>query len=94
MFIITCAILTSFSIIGIQLYKGVLRSKCVIIPPTNISHSEYYEFTNNSGELCKLFFKTFLYSLNLENWLKNENGIDIICGNNSLARSHNILNLT
>jgi hypothetical protein len=47
--ILTFFVLTVFSLIGIQLYKGVLRSKCVQSPPSNVSDIEYIEFINNNG---------------------------------------------
>ena len=51
--ILTFFMLTVFSLIGIQLYKGVFLSKCVESPPSNISDNEFYEFINND---CMLIF--------------------------------------
>jgi hypothetical protein len=47
--ILTFFVLTVFSLIGIQLYKGVLRSKCVQSPPINASDIEYNEFIYDNG---------------------------------------------
>jgi hypothetical protein len=47
--IIKFFMLIVFSLIGIQLYKGGLRGKCVSNPPSNISNIEYYDFVNNES---------------------------------------------
>jgi hypothetical protein len=45
-------VLTTFSLIGIQLYKGVLRGICVSIGnnTTSISAIDYDKFLNNNGK--------------------------------------------
>jgi hypothetical protein len=47
--IIKFFMLIVFSLIGIQLYKGGLRGKCVTIPPSNISNIEYNDFIINES---------------------------------------------
>jgi hypothetical protein len=47
--IITFLMLTIFTLFGLELYKGVLRSKCVYKPPSNLTHFEYNEFINDDG---------------------------------------------
>lgn len=42
-----------FILLGKQLYKGILTQKCVMLPPVNISDSEYAAFVSNS---CKYQF--------------------------------------
>ena len=38
------------SLLGLQLYMGVLRNKCVLNWPSNISNEDYFNHTNNPGE--------------------------------------------
>ncbi|GIY59199.1 sodium channel protein para [Caerostris darwini] len=40
---------STFILLGKQLYKGVLTQKCVILPPLNISDTEYSIFVSNSS---------------------------------------------
>jgi hypothetical protein len=44
-------VLTSFSLIGIQLYKGALRGICVHVGnnTTSISANDYDKFLNDNG---------------------------------------------
>ena len=46
---------TVFALISLQIYQGVLRRKCVLMPPSNISDSEYFEFINNKSNQSHLF---------------------------------------
>ncbi len=38
---------TVFALVGLQLYKGGLRGKCVENPPNNISKYDYRDFIND-----------------------------------------------
>jgi hypothetical protein len=60
--ILTSFVLSVFALIGLQLYMGVLRRKCVYNPPVNLSHIEYHEFVTNSS---------MAYSSNLLNCCEN-----------------------
>ena len=40
--------LTVFALVGLQLYKGGLRGKCVYNPPNNISKTAYNNFINDN----------------------------------------------
>ena len=58
--ILTFFVLTAFSLIGIQLYKGVLRGKCVYLGNNtliNITDFEYNQVINNNGNLNYRFLK-------------------------------------
>jgi hypothetical protein len=47
--IITFLMLSIFTLFGLELYKGILRSKCVYNPPSNLTHAQYSEFINDDG---------------------------------------------
>lgn len=38
--ILTCFSLSIFALLGLQIYMGILTSKCIFIPPFNISEIE------------------------------------------------------
>ena len=49
--IVTFFILTVFSLIGMQLYQGVLRGRCVSLSNSSYTNrTEYSQFINDSGE--------------------------------------------
>lgn len=45
--ILTCFVLSIFSLVGMQLYMGVLRRKCVNDGPSNMTDIEYINYVNN-----------------------------------------------
>lgn len=47
--ILTIFILSVFSLLGLQLYMGVLRRKCVWNGPTNLTNIEYNQYIEDSG---------------------------------------------
>ena len=49
--ILTSFILSVFALVGLQLYMGVLRRKCVWNGPTNMTNSLYKEFIEDSSKL-------------------------------------------
>ena len=46
--ILTTFVLSVFALIGSQLYMGVLKRKCVVDGPSNMTDLEFHQFTNNS----------------------------------------------
>ena len=48
--ILTTFVLSVFALIGLQLYMGILRRKCVYNPPSNLSDIEYNAFITNEGK--------------------------------------------
>ncbi|CAF3681094.1 unnamed protein product [Adineta steineri] len=66
--ILPAFILSIFALIGIQLYMGVLRQKCV---PT------YESFINNSNIGFNISYNFYLKQMN------NENELYLLCGNPS-----------
>ena len=50
---------TVFALVSLQIYQGVFRRKCVLMPPSNISDSEYFEFINNKSNQISHFFNLF-----------------------------------
>lgn len=50
-------VLTLFSLIGTQLYKGVLRGKCVLINNTNFNDSQPITDTRNYFKLNSIKFQ-------------------------------------
>ena len=54
--ILTTFFLSVFALLGLQLYKGKLRQKCVWnAPTTNLSDSEYKEYINDESNRLVLF---------------------------------------
>jgi len=47
--ILTVFVLSIFALVGLQLYQGSLRQKCVIEPPVPINASEFVAFKENSS---------------------------------------------
>jgi hypothetical protein len=48
--ILTAFVLSVFALIGLQLYMGVLRRKCVFSSSSsNLTHEEYKEYIHNPG---------------------------------------------
>jgi hypothetical protein len=45
--ILTCFVLSIFSLVGMQLYMGVLRRKCVYKGPINMTDIEFINYVNN-----------------------------------------------
>ncbi|XP_052827737.1 sodium channel protein para isoform X6 [Octopus bimaculoides] len=68
--ILTCFMLSIFALIGMQLYQGTLRSKCIknIVDNENITDEEWME-----------------HVLNKDNWGEDYYGNTLVCGNASGA---------
>jgi len=47
--ILTVFVLSIFALVGLQLYQGSLRQKCVIRPPLTLNASEFVAFKENSS---------------------------------------------
>lgn len=47
--ILTVFVLSIFALVGLQLYQGSLRQKCVVKPPVPMNASEFAAFTENSS---------------------------------------------
>jgi len=45
--ILTVFVLSIFALVGLQLYQGSLRQKCVITPPVPMNASEFAAFKEN-----------------------------------------------
>ncbi|NP_001191637.1 sodium channel alpha-subunit SCAP1 [Aplysia californica] len=58
--ILTVFVLSIFALIGMQLYSGALRQKCVLNPVpelgTNITHDEWNDWVNNESHWQKDFY--------------------------------------
>ena len=90
--LLTVFFLAVFAIIGLQLFMGNLRNRCVIDPPPS-TDSYYYTLKENpeddrnwtnpdSGENKPMKKWLFEYINNEENWITLNGGEDdIICGN-------------
>ena len=71
--ILTFFILAIFSLIGTQLFMGTLSQKCIQQFPTNLSDVEMWGALSDSS--WELFMK------NTSNWLVDEDGLYVMCGN-------------
>jgi hypothetical protein len=47
--ILTSFVLSVFALVGLQLYMGALKRKCVWNGPLTMSHIEFYNYTLASG---------------------------------------------
>jgi len=47
--ILTVFVLSIFALVGLQLYQGSLRQKCVMTPPSALNASEFAAFKENSS---------------------------------------------
>jgi len=57
--ILTVFVLSIFALVGLQLYQGSLRRKCVVAPPHPMNSSQFVAFKENPGTSY-----TFLPSIN------------------------------
>jgi len=48
--ILTVFVLSIFALVGLQLYQGSLRRKCVIEPAVRMNASQFAAFKENSSE--------------------------------------------
>lgn len=64
--ILTVFVLSIFALIGMQLYSGALKQKCVknwvLELGENVTDQEYYEFVSNDSELacCSFLLPAFV----------------------------------
>lgn len=49
--ILTTFVLSVFALIGLQLYMGVLRRKCVFNGSSNMTTPEWYNYVQNESNL-------------------------------------------
>ena len=47
--VLTAFFICVFALLGLQLFSGYLRNKCVLTPPSNLSVS-FKEYTQNKGK--------------------------------------------
>ena len=50
--ILTVFVLSIFALVGLQLYQGSLRQKCVVVPPVTMNASEFAAFKENASQYC------------------------------------------
>ena len=48
--ILTSFVLSIVALVGMQLYMGALRNKCVLIMDDNMTDAEWKNFTDNTGK--------------------------------------------
>lgn len=48
--ILTLFALSTFAVLGLQMYMGVLTQKCVAAPPYGLSDSKWYGFVHNQSK--------------------------------------------
>lgn len=88
--ILTSFVLSVFSLIGLQLYMGVLRRKCVRNGPSDMDPHRYTLYLLDSSKNKSIIseFIRFYKLFKLDNWVKNVAGHAeefILCGNSSGA---------
>ena len=82
-----------FALIGMQLFVGDLRNKCVLIPGTNVT--DFQKFVANESKFslerkkktkCLSFTNLISFTCGFSgNWLFDD-GAPVVCGNSSSAR--------
>lgn len=51
--ILTCFSLSVFALLGLQIYMGVLTQKCILLPPANLTHSQWEAWNQDSAHWIK-----------------------------------------
>ncbi len=84
--ILTIFMLSVFSLLGLQLYMGVLRRKCVWNGSSNLTHIEYAQYIEDSSKTdflmaLKKMKIDFIFIQIQENWVRGPFEGYVLCGN-------------
>ncbi|CAF1244320.1 unnamed protein product [Rotaria sordida] len=75
--ILSSFILSIFALIGLQLYMGVLRQKCVLTYESFLNNSKFFSIRFNMS------YESYLKALNNESTWYQQDDLYVLCGNSS-----------